>query len=426
MEDMKTDAERLLAGEIGYINYAAQRARLARDNQADECPVSDAPYWDTLLRAHDEGKKVVCMSGPAPAELLWAMDCVPMDFDLLIPRLAENPFLIPPLMRQTELHVNADVCRLNRAEIGTVLCGDMGVKPDAYVAVPVPCDSACMAYMSLAARLGVPAFQFDVPMRPNSRTLDYLVGQLEKFTAFLEELTGQKLDREKLRERMSLTNRTAILLRENERLRAARPCPMSSHKNVWSELSNACGPTEEFCALVEAENALCRDRIAAGGSPCPGGEKHRAVLLHNMLWQGIDYTDWLEKNYSTVTVADGYAYGERAVFECPEDETASLRTAALRLLDGAAVHGAGMSGQDMVDKICGVVTDRGADVVLFMGSSGCRQEWAASRMLEEALGQRCGLTMLTVDTDNTDPNYRSEHEIKTALSEYMDTVIKKR
>ena len=425
MEDMKNDAERLLAGKLGYIDYAAQRAALAREKNAGTLPASDAPAWDALLRARSEGKKVVYTSGPVPAELLWAMDCVPLDFDLLIPRLAENPHLIPPLMRQTELRVNADVCRLNRAEIGTLLCGDMGVRPDAYVAVPVPCDSACMAYMSLADHAGAPAFQFDVPKRPGGRTIDYLSSQLEKFRVFLEELTGKALDRDKLRYRMELTNRAEALLRENEALRASRPCPLSSHKNIWSELSNAIGPTEEFCAMLETENQLCKKRLAAGESPCPGGEKHRVLLLHNMLWQSADYSAWLEENYSAVTVADGYAFDERAVFEHPEDGNAALRTAALRLLDGAAVHGAGMSGQDMVEKICAVVSDRGADVALFMGSSGCRHEWAASHMLEEALQQRCGLPMLAVDTDNTDPNYRSEKEIKTALSEYMDTVVKK-
>ena len=426
MEDFKNDTERLLSGKLGYIDYAAFRARLALKKRADTLPASDAPCWDALLKARSDGKKIIFMSGPAPAELLWAMDCVPMDFDLLIPRLAENPALIPPLMRETELHVNADVCRLNKAEIGTLLRGNMGVRPDAYVAVPVPCDSACMAYMSLADRTGAPAFQFDVPKHPGGRTLDYLAAQLEKFREFLEELTGKKLDREKLRYRMELTNRADALLRENDRLHAGRPCPMSSHKNVWNELSNAIGPTEEFSAMLEAENTLCKKRVAAGKGACPDGEEHRAMLLHNMLWQGLDYTDWLEENYATVTVADGYAYDERAVYEHPEDENDSRLTAARRLLDGATVYGAGMSGQDMVDKICQIVTARGADVVLFMGSSGCRHEWAASRMLEEALQQRCGLSMLTVDTDNTDPSYRSEHEIKTALSEYMDTVVKKR
>ena len=171
---MKQDAERLLAGELSYLDYAAACA--AEDARCADL-VSDAPYWAMLQRARDEGKKIIYVSGPAPVELIYAFDCVPMSFDLLTPRLSENAALIPPLMRACELRANADVCRLSKAQIGTILVGDMGLRPDAYVAVPIPCDSACMAYMALAARVGAPTFQFDVPKRPGGRTLAYLAAQ---------------------------------------------------------------------------------------------------------------------------------------------------------------------------------------------------------------------------------------------------------
>ena len=78
----------------------------------------------------------------------------------------------------------------------------------------------------------------------------------------------------------------------------------------------------------------------------------------------------------------------------------------------------------MVDEVCRVITERGADVAIFMGSSGCRHEWAAARMLEETVQQRCGISMLSLDTDNTDPNYRGENEVRQALAEYMETVVR--
>ena len=126
---MKQDAERLLAGELSYLDYAAACA--AEDARCADL-VSDAPYWAMLQRARDEGKKIIYVSGPAPVELIYAFDCVPMSFDLLTPRLSENAALIPPLMRACELRANADVCRLSKAQIGTILVGDMGLRPDAF------------------------------------------------------------------------------------------------------------------------------------------------------------------------------------------------------------------------------------------------------------------------------------------------------
>ena len=418
---MKQDAERLLAGELSYLDYAAACA--AEDARCADL-VSDAPYWAMLQRARDEGKKIIYVSGPAPVELIYAFDCVPMSFDLLTPRLSENAALIPPLMRACELRANADVCRLSKAQIGTILVGDMGLRPDAYVAVPIPCDSACMAYMALAARVGAPTFQFDVPKRPGGRTLAYLAAQYDAFVAFLEKLTGKKLDQDALRARMALTNRAAALLAENAALRSARPCPLPSALNICNELTNAWGPTEEFCAQLEAEGALGKKRAAAGEGYCPGVERHRVVLLHNMLWRGLDYAAFLAEKYASAVVADGYSFGARAVFEHPEDPDACRETACRRLLDGATVHGTGANGQEMVDEVCRIITERDADVAIFMGSSGCRHEWAAARMLEETVQQRCGISMFSLDTDNTDPNYRGENEVRQALAEYMETVVR--
>ena len=103
---MKQDAERLLAGELSYLDYAAACA--AEDARCADL-VSDAPYWAMLQRARDEGKKIIYVSGPAPVELIYAFDCVPMSFDLLTPRLSENAALIPPLMRGY-LRLGARVC----------------------------------------------------------------------------------------------------------------------------------------------------------------------------------------------------------------------------------------------------------------------------------------------------------------------------
>ena len=426
MRDMKKDAGLLLSGEESYLDYAAALAEASREERGDSLVPSDAPYWAFLKQARSAGKKIVYVSGPVPVEILYALDCAPLNLDLLTPRLAENAVLVPALMRETELHANADVCRMSKTQIGMLLAGNMGLVPDAYVAVPVPCDSACMTYMTLASRVGAPTFQFDVPKRASSRTLAYLEGQFDAFVEFLEKITGKKLDPDALRERMALSNRAAQLLSETSALRKKRPSPMSSHLNIWNELINAWGPTEALCAMLEKERVLCQQRVSEGFSPCPGGEKHRVLLLHNMLWQGVDFTDWLEKEYGAVTVADGYSFKQRAFFEHLDDAADCRSVMCRRMIDGAAVHGAGASGEKLVDDVCEMINARGADVAIFMGSSGCRHEWAATRMLEEAVQTRCGISMLELDTDNTDPNYRSEKEVKKALAEYMDTVVKKR
>jgi hypothetical protein len=52
--------------------------------------------------------------------------------------------------------------------------------------------------------------------------------------------------------------------------------------------------------------------------------------------------------------------------------------------------------------------------------------WAATKMISDAVQNQYGMPMLMLDVDNTDFRYKSEKEIRTAVSEYMDTVVNKR
>lgn len=425
MDNMSYAADLVRDREITYIDYVSEVSAAAFDTFDGVFRPWDMGYWKMVRNARENGKKVIFISGPAPVEIIYAMDCIPLYLDLLPSRLSENTVLTSRLIGETEKRLNPTLCRLNMAELGVLLSGNMGVSPDAYVAVPIPCDSARTTYSSIENLVEAPSFHFDIPLRHDERSLRYVEMQFTSFISFMEKVAGKELNWEKLEYHMELSDRAGRLLEKCAQLRRHKPCPMSSHMTVWNELMNAFSPTENMSNLINRELDICNARIASGEGPCPGGEKHRVLLLHNMLWQGIDLTDWLESEYNAVTVMDGYCFRKREYFENRGSKQDCIRIMCKKMLSGSIVHGAGASGEELLEMVGGIVEDYSVDVCIFMGNSGCRHEWASTKMLTDSLQEKFGMSMLIFDVDNTDRKYKTDREIKSAIAEYMETVIRK-
>ncbi|NCB73243.1 MAG: 2-hydroxyacyl-CoA dehydratase [Clostridia bacterium] len=423
MTDLSNAAEKIFSGEMTIIDYVCELS--AADSGREDCP-SDLFYWESVRDARKNGKKLVFISGPAPLEILYALDCVPLYLDLLPARLSQNPVLTAKLINEAETRANASLCSLNKTNTGLLLKGVLGVVPDAFVSLPIPCDSARTACTELGRIVGAPSFHFDIPLRKDSRSLKYVEMQLGRFIGFIESIASKELDWEALKYRMELSNRAAELLEKCAALRAAKPCPLSSRLTIWNELMNAFAPTQEMEKLLTKELELCERRTSDAFTPCPDGEKHRVMLMHNLLWQGITLTEHLEASFGAVTVLDGFLFGARERFTRPDDKDDCFGVMSRRMLEGSRAHAAGASGDELLDAIELAKRDFSADVFLFLGSAGCRHAWASMKMVSDSVQEKYGQPMLLLDIDNTDSRYKSENEIKNAVDQYMDTVINKK
>ncbi len=420
-DDLKRQA--VQDGKLTIIEYICEVSALGREKMYSP---SDLSYWEAVRDAHKNGKKLIFTNGPVPLEIIYALDCVPLCLDLLPSRLSQDEALTAKLINEAETHANASLCSLHKTNTGILLSGTLGLKPDAYVTVPIACDSARAACPETGRYLDAPSLHFDIPLRRDGSSARYVGMQFEYFIGFMEEIAGKKLDWEKVKYRMELYNRSAVLLRECAELRRTRPCPMSSHLTVWNELMNAFGPTEEMVKLLEAEISLCKERIDSGVSPCLNGEKHRVLLLHNLLWQSIGITAVLEEGFGAVTVADGSCFGPRELFTEPDNKQACLDLMCRRLQSGSMAHGAGVTGEELLASIYSLLRDYVPDVIIFLGNRGCKHAWATTKMVSDVVQERYKIPILTLDVDNTDFRYKSEKEIIDLISEYMDTVVNKK
>ena len=426
MADIISLTERVLGGEMTIIDYICEVSAFDSAHADEENRPDDLFYWEMVRDAHKIGKKLVFISGPVPTEIIYALDCVPLYLDMIPSRLSENSVLTSKLIYEAETHANPSLCSLNKTNTGILLKGNLGLEPDAYISLPIPCDSARTSCTEMSRFIKAPAMHFDVPLRKDGRSVKYLSMQLERSIEFLETTSKKKLDWEQVKYRMELSDRSEKLLEQCKLLRSSKPCPMSSRMTLWNELMNAFAPTKEMERLLLKELETCNNRIAEGVSPCPQGEKHRILLLHNLLWQGIDLTQWLEREYGAVTVADGLCFKNREFFDKPDDRQDCIRIMSERMLHGSKAHASGVSGEELLESIGQLLQDYEPDVFLFLGSVGCRHAWAATKMVSDVVAEKHGMPMLLLDIDNTNRNYKSEKDIKIAISEYMDTVVNKR
>ena len=78
MDNMSYAADLVRDREITYIDYVSEVSAAAFDTFDGVFRPWDMGYWKVVRNARENGKKVIFISGPAPVEIIYAMDCIPL------------------------------------------------------------------------------------------------------------------------------------------------------------------------------------------------------------------------------------------------------------------------------------------------------------------------------------------------------------
>ncbi len=431
MADKQELIQAVVNGEMSAVDFICQTAEdtyaRAQERNPDILWSMDAmlAHWHMIRDAHKNGKKVIFFGGPVPIDIIYAMDCVPFYMNMLPTRLSTTPEINGKFIDIAEKFAAPSMCGMNKTEMGILLSDQFGVKPDAFIWGTAPCDSTRIAYPNFQAMLHVPTFTFDIPFLRDDRGLEYLAAQNEKFITWMEEFTGTKLDWEKLKYRMDLSNQSLELMEQCANLRKHKPCPLPSRMLVLNELASPMSCTQELVDMFKQQLATGQMIIDMGLGACMNGEKHRACILQNMLWSNIGTLDWMEREYDTITVMDGFGYKDKNTFDDLNDRHLCMKQLGLKMIDTPMVHGAGGPADRFVNMVDGIMGDYGVDVSIFMGHVGCKHTWAVAKMVTDMIQQKYGLPTLYIDVDSLDGRYKSTEDIRASITEYMDTVVNK-
>ena len=383
--------------------------------------------WDEVHDAQKNGKMLVAFGGPVPVTIIRAFDCTPFFLDTIPTRIASMEDLAGRYIDETEKCNPTSMCAIDKVQLGVALKGEFGIKIDAFVHATVPCDSARIAYPMMERLFDCPCFTFDCPFRHDAKGYAYLSEQIEAFIPFMENLTGLKWDaarKQKFKEISEESNRAMDLLIKIGDLRKNVPCVLPGRMLVLNEIVPPLAGTPEVTAMLQAQYDMGNmlTEMGMSGTRCPE-ERYRVCLMQNMLWSNTGILDWMEKTYGAVTVMDGFGYQDGVIFEDIDNWEKTKMQLAESMLLTPMIHGATGPTEYWLKVIDKMYEDYKVNVSIFMGHVGCKHTWASGKIVTDYIQQKFGIPTLYVDVDAIDPRYKSNDELRSQISEYMESVV---
>jgi benzoyl-CoA reductase subunit B len=323
-----------------------------------------------------------------------------------------------------------DTCSSVRATLGVALSGEVP-RPDLIMGASMWCENF-RPWRYVAALWDVPIYEIDSPQPyyAPDKAVAYLVKEYERFVAFMEELTGQKMDWDELEWRVRNRLKGAEISREINDLRKAVPTPMKGRDAMrlyagWDGAPGSdadeggCGAAGAEASTSAALDGLIaiRDEVKAtverGEGPVPE-ERYRLIWCQTPPFY-VDLTGYMEKEHgATCAFNDPHKHiwwkpGEY-------DGLPPLEVLARQQLGEPW----GGSGTRRIDTLIENAKDYKADGVIFFKSWGCRVSGLHGRQLQERMMNEAGIPVLILDEDYMDVDNYSDEETKMRLDSFVE------
>ncbi len=373
------------------------------------------------IQAHREDRWVTwCTAVAPPSEILYAMGIQPL--------FPENYACVATVMRGTpkmfdvsEAHgLSRDLCSYARCVMGFVLGGEAPLggmeKPDALISVKNVCSPYLKWWQLMAHSLQRPLYAIDCPRitdEINEYHVKYVSEQLKKLVLELEQITGRKLDEEKLKEAIELSDKAAELWREALEFRRFKPCPMGvkdSSAAMFPLVASAgtTGAVEYYERLLREVSERAKD-----GFGVIEDEKFRLLLSGIPYWHRLDVFDYLKERYGAVFVYELYTatWGITSL-----DPTRPFESLAFRML----YNPTNMPLSWSKEWIAGIIEDFDIDGIVLLSSRSCKATSIFNLLFHRVLRDEYGIPSVVIEADHTDERAYSDTQVKARLDGFIE------
>ncbi len=334
----------------------------------------------------------------------------------------ENPHMMDDLEALSDMPIASDVCTLLRL---TLFYLDAGVLPKPTMIVPLiePCDGVLGLHEAVRnhkAWRGIPFFTPDPPYYDDERSIDYFADELERMVEFLEKHSGQKLDMNRLREVVEMTNKQYALWVEYNELRRAVPCP---HGHI---LAMAC------FGLVQTEGSggypehiqWYQDMIVDAEKRIKENNPEVPTQKIRILWFDVqpiwfnDLAPWMEQEWGVIVVMCMFGYAPYTQIDTSSDRSIFKGLAKRNLIDPPMVRQARGIADNFLHDIEGLVEDYKIDCVIVPGHMGHKDGSASISLMRETC-RGIDVPFLYIGVDQFDRRYTTIDEIKDKISTFF-------
>jgi len=384
-------------------------------------------FYEDAHRVKAENRPIAWVTSTFPIETLQAMDIVAVWPENYASVCAARQVSVELCELAEQEGFSRDLCSYSRCVLGSMFgygkeLPEGGLpKPDFLVTTSCACDTH-LKWFQVASRLyKAPLFLLDVPYNiggGDSTHLDkthieFYMSQLEELFPFLEKQTDMKLDIDRLRETLSISNWTSQLWMDIQDLRRTIPSPMDARDAFSAVFFMLCMPGSHLA--VDFYTQL-RDELrekARDGIGVVEDERFRLVWDNLPLWFNLRIFEYLN-GLGAVVVAEVFSH----TWSGSLDPSKPLESLARKYLPNMA----NSSIKRRIDIISSLVKDFHANGVILPTNRGCRMMSIGETIVRDAVYKQLGVPSLIIDVDSSDWRVAGEAQVKERFSTFIETL----
>lgn len=383
-------------------------------------------YFKRVREAASNGKKIILTSFNHPSEIFYALDCVPMPPEVLTSFASY-------VLDDSEVYLDWSeeegfldtMCTAQRGGNAAILRG-LGPKPDLSVSfAPGSCDQNSKQFEFMAHRLGIPYISVDAPTWFDERSVEYYRGEFRGLISKVEEITGNELDRDKLRETVAESERCREYYREITDLQRAHPNPVPGICNVfYHAIKYGIVGTKEGTNLAESILDCAKKRHKEGLGVKPEEKIRQFWFFTGYYFPGMDFQFKLERNgMSYVTDCLTLFHAEEPIDTTSVDSMIdSLADRSLNYPMTRQMSGPFDAPNSWLDDILFIIKKWDIDSCIFCGHLACKNAWGAVEPLVKRIREETGVPSLLLEGDAWDPRITPPSTLFENIQEFNETM----
>ncbi|MGA8075471.1 MAG: benzoyl-CoA reductase subunit B [Candidatus Acidiferrales bacterium] len=402
-----------------------------------------AAHYDALSEAPETGRKVVYTFVPGNlTELMRAFDVLPVlpEINALQSGMRK---LSGDYIAEAEKHGHSeDVCTYVKCDIGMLKKGNIGPtgkklpKPDLLLLSYTGCFTFMKWFELLREEYDCPVAMLHVPyqsdgvIQPHHR--DYIVKQLRtEVIPKLEEVTGQRFDEERLREKLRLSAQAEDDLVWVLESAKNIPSPIDAYFGgvfYIGPMFSAFRGTPEGVEYYRALRAEVAERLSAGLGPIvPEGrmerERYRLVVEGPPNWTSFREFWKMFYEEGAVIVASSYTkvggLYDRGFRHDPNHPLETLAEYCMGCYTNLGLP----TRVNLLEKY---IRDYHADGFMINSVKSCNSFSVGQLLMLRQLEERTGVPGGFIESDLVDPRYFSAANIKNRIESYLQMIEQKR
>jgi benzoyl-CoA reductase/2-hydroxyglutaryl-CoA dehydratase subunit BcrC/BadD/HgdB len=293
-------------------------------------------------------------------------------------------------------------------------------KPDMLICCNNICGTVLKWYEIQARYFQVPLFIFDTPVCHTGYTPEiaaYVKAQVKEYIAFLEQVTGKKMDLAKMNEVGRLSYEGQRLWQQVLNTTAHKPSPMSAFDAFFFlALIVTLRGTQIAVDFYKDLIAELEQRIKHGIGVVPD-ETYRLLWDNLPVWHRLK---WLSDRFSAhqaCLVADTYtsAWCSSLSYLDENDFIASMAEGYTRIYLNLGID-------QMAEAVIGMIDKYAVDGLVMHSNRSCKPYSLGQYDIQRIVAERRGLPTLMIEADMVDPRAFSESQVETRIDAFMEMI----